>query len=215
VEFLEDGIGGELSPTQHEFVDHLLAGTERLERLVDDLLDFARLETGQFKLSTQCSDLVELSRRVVGLLQSIATERRLTLGLGMHPEVLQVPLDPARIEQVLINLVGNALKFTPEGGRVDVHLLVAGDGARVEVADTGKGIAPEAQARLFERFYQVDPSVPRAQGGIGLGLTIAKALVEAHGGTIGVTSQPGEGSVFWFTLPGEAKALDAMAEQTA
>ncbi|MFN3432635.1 MAG: ATP-binding protein, partial [Candidatus Sericytochromatia bacterium] len=108
--------------------------------------------------------------------------------------------------QVLINLVGNAIKFTPDGGAIRVSARVdEGDGARpclrVAVIDTGIGISPADQARLFQPFTQLDDSNTRAVGGTGLGLSIAKALVEAHGGRIGVESEPGRGSTFWFTLP--------------
>jgi signal transduction histidine kinase len=213
VEFLEDGIGGPLTEAQVEFVGHLHAGTSRLERLVDDLLDFARLEAGQFKLAMEETNLACLTRRVVGLLQPLAAERQLVLELAEAPADLELRLDPSRIEQVLINLVGNALKFTPEGGRVTVRVSTGGGLARVAVTDTGRGIPAEAMSRLFERFYQVHSDVLRAKGGIGLGLTIAKALVEAHGGRIEVESEENSGSTFWFELPlvGESRVLPAAA----
>jgi signal transduction histidine kinase len=97
--------------------------------------------------------------------------------------------------------VGNAIKFTPEGGTVTVQVVLEDDGARIEVADTGIGLTPEQQAHVFDKFYQADTSATRLFGGAGLGLAIARALVQAHGGTIGVTSNAGRGSVFWFTLP--------------
>ena len=110
--------------------------------------------------------------------------------------------DPQRVGQVLTNLIGNAIKFTPEGGKIRVNAAREGDAfVRVEVVDTGYGNAAENMPRLFQRFTQLDMTSTRRAGGTGLGLSIAKALVEAQGGAIGVTSKPGEGSTFWFTLP--------------
>jgi signal transduction histidine kinase len=106
-----------------------------------------------------------------------------------------------RVRQVLTNLVGNAIKFTPEGGAINVRVRPDGDGVRVEVIDTGVGITPADQRKLFNPFTQLDMSATRQAGGTGLGLSISKALVEAHGGQIGVESAPGAGSRFWFTLP--------------
>jgi signal transduction histidine kinase len=115
--------------------------------------------------------------------------------------------DAGRIGQVIMNLVGNAIKFTPPGGRIKLKLTTGPREIRVAVRDTGIGIAPEHQQALFEKFYQVDFSMTRERGGAGLGLSISKALVEAHGGTIGLESELGAGSTFWFTLPvGEAES---------
>ena len=113
-------------------------------------------------------------------------------------------LDPRRIEQVLTNLVANAVKFTPAGGRIAVRVHPDGAFMRTEVTDTGVGIGPEDQARLFQPFTQLDMSGTRKVGGTGLGLSISKAIIEGHGGAIGVVSTPGAGSTFWFTLPLEA-----------
>lgn len=136
-----------------------------------------------------------------------ASAKGIELGLDLPEEALEVCLDPRRIEQVLLNLVGNALKFTPSGGNVRIGAERLENGVRVTVTDSGIGISAHQLPRLFEKFYQVDPSLTRVYGGTGLGLSIAKALVEAHGGEIGVESEPGKGSCFWFTVPQGASEL--------
>jgi two-component system phosphate regulon sensor histidine kinase PhoR len=126
-------------------------------------------------------------------------------GVALVPELPAglppLTADPLRVIQVLTNLVGNAVKFTPAGGRVTVRARRLDGHIRCEVADTGCGIAPADQPRLFQRFSQLDMSNTREAGGIGLGLSIVKAIVDAHGGEVGVESVPGAGSTFWFTLP--------------
>jgi len=210
-EFLEDGMGGPITPDQHAFVREIQTGAERLQRLVDDLLDFARLEAGGFRLDPQETDLSAAIAKVSRSLLPQATAKGVTLNLDLPEGPLEVRLDERRIEQVLLNLVGNALKFTAAGGAVTIRVGADGDELRVEVSDTGIGIDASQLPRLFEKFYQVDPSTTRSYGGTGLGLSIAKALVEAHGGAIGVESELGRGSVFWFTLPAQPALLPAQA----
>jgi signal transduction histidine kinase len=199
-EFLEDEIGGPLTPDQGAFVAQIHEGSWRLQRLVDDLLDFARLEAGTFMLSPEDADLSAKAREVLASLRPQAAAKRIRLELEA-PASLAIRMDAGRIAQVLINLVGNALKFTPPEAKVTVRITDGPEGVKVEICDTGEGIAPEHQARLFEKFYQVDPGLTRENGGAGLGLSISKALVEAHGGVLGLTSAVGRGSTFWFTLP--------------
>jgi|GEM_PF-1665814 len=200
-EFLEDEVGGPLSEDQRGFVTQIQEGAKRLQRIVDDMLDFARLEAGSFKLVAREADLGLLVQEELAFVQPQAHDAHVTLRTEVPSEPLRVPMDPSRIGQVLLNLLGNAIKFTPAGGEVTIALRSERDGVRVEVRDTGIGISEEHLGRLFQKFFQVDPSMTREHGGAGLGLSIAKALVEAHGGRIGVTSQLGKGSTFWFTLP--------------
>lgn len=200
-EFLEDEIAGSLSADQHGFVAQIVAGASRLERLVDDLLDFARMEAGTFKLAVRDFDLRQMLVRVVESFRPQAMERMLTIETSVPPDSVRVSADPGRIEQVIMNLMSNALKFNSPNGHVIVRLVASGAAVRVEIQDTGQGVAPDKLPRLFERFYQVDPSMTRAAGGAGLGLSISRALIEAHGGRIGVESALGEGSRFWFELP--------------
>jgi PAS domain S-box-containing protein len=201
VEFLEDRIGGPLTPMQDEFVHHITVGTRRLTRLVDDLLDFARLEAGSFRLARETVDASALVDDVLTSLQPQAVAMQVAMTVSLPPAEVSLCADPQRVEQVLTNLIHNALKFTPAGGHVAVSLRVEGDQALIEVTDTGVGIAPEHQGHIFDKFFQVSHASPSGVGGSGLGLFIAKSLVEAHGGRIGLESAPGRGSRFWFTLP--------------
>lgn len=200
-EFLEDDVAGDLTDQQRAFVAEIQAGARRLAGLVDDLLDFARLEAGTFRLIPREGDLREKVREVVGSLAPQASKKRIALALELPDEPIYMCADHPRIGQVIINLVHNAIKFTPENGRVTVTMACDPRQVRIAVADTGIGIAAQHQVRLFDKFYQVEPTTTRAQGGAGLGLSIAKALVEAHGGAIDLDSAPGSGACFWLTLP--------------
>ena len=199
-EFLEDQIGGDLAPSQREFVRQIQGGTRRLRYLVDDLLDAARMDAGTFKLQLGDGDFGEKVHDVVASFKPQADEAHLALEVELPDAPLRLAFDAQRVEQILTNLVGNAIKFTPSGGRVVVRAAAADGVLRCEVEDTGIGIPAADVPRLFERFSQLEPGV-RHVGGTGLGLSISKALVEAHGGHIGVESEPQKGSRFWFTLP--------------
>lgn len=200
-EFLEDEVAGALSTDQRGFVSQIQEGAKRLQRIVDDMLDFARLEAGSFKLVVREADLVQLVQEELSFVQPQAYEARVTIRTELPAGPLMVRMDPSRIGQVLLNLLGNAIKFTSANGEVTISLHVEETEVRLEVRDTGIGIAPEHVDRLFQKFFQVDASMTRERGGAGLGLSIAKALIQEHGGRIGVRSQPGAGSTFWFTLP--------------
>lgn len=200
-EFLEEQVGGPLTAEQRNFVSQIHLGAKRLEVLVDDLLDFARLESGSLRLNCQEGDLVQQLREVAESFRSLAREKGISLVLQLPEQPLVLHHDGLRIAQVLMNLLSNAFKFTPPGGEVRVVLTAEADAARVEVQDTGIGISREHLPNLFQRFYQVDPSSTRKHGGAGLGLAIAKALIESHGGGIGIQSQVNHGTTVWFTLP--------------
>lgn len=198
-EFLAEQLLGPLTPDQEDCVGKINHSVDRLERLVSDLLDISTIEAGAFRLLPGRADLVDLVRRSVSELEPLAREADLALSLSSSPGPVMMWVDAQRIEQVVSNLVTNAVKFTPRGGRIVVTLDVDDVQARCSVEDTGIGIASDEQARVFERFTRLENGIKR--GGTGLGLSISKALVEAHGGTIGVQSEPGKGSCFWFSLP--------------
>ena len=169
-------------------------------RLVEDLLEMSRLETHQFMLSLHQENLVTIVQETVAGHQAVRTR---DIELVLPPEELvPVMVDAGRIGQVLTNYLTNALKYAPVDRVICVRLEVTGTVARVSVCDQGPGLTPEQQQRVWERFYQVAaPGHQGPDGGLGLGLAIAKAIVEQHHGQVGVGSAPGRGSTFWFTVP--------------
>jgi two-component system phosphate regulon sensor histidine kinase PhoR len=179
------------------FVDIIARHAKRMARLVDDMLDLSRIETRQWKLELIPVDATAVARQVVDLLRVTAREKGLTLGSEV-PEGAMVRGDPRAVEQVLVNLVDNAVKYTPRGS-VTIRAEKDGNSWILTVADTGVGIEAHHLPRLFERFYRVDPGRSREQGGTGLGLAIVKHLVQAMSGDVGVESGP-EGSRFWVRL---------------
>lgn len=199
-EFLEDQIGGPTTPEQQEYIRQIQHATRRLEYLLSDLLDFARIEAGTFSLRISSADLCEKVREVFESMRPQADESQVQLRTCMCEGPLVLDMDAQRIGQVLTNLVSNALKFSPVGGTITVSAWRQGGRVRCEIQDLGPGISADEMPRLFQRFSQLEAGV-RMGKGAGLGLSISKALVEAHGGTIGVQSTPGGGSTFWFELP--------------
>jgi len=190
-------------------VDNLYEETMLLNRLVDDLRELALAEAGQLHLERQPVDMGDVAQAALETVCARAEERGLQLSLD-EPSTEGAPLvdaDPHRIKQVLCNLLNNALDFTPRGGRVTTVVRPDGPWVRVEVRDTGCGIAPEHLPFVFERFYRADKSRTRATGGAGLGLAIVKQLVEAHGGRVWADSAVGAGSVFSFVLPVAVESL--------
>ncbi len=199
-EFLEDEVGGPVTPEQREFIRQIQRGAKRLEFLLNDLLDFARIEAGTFTLKVAPGDLGDLVHEVIESLRPQADETQVSLKASFQDSPLQLELDAQRIGQVLTNLLSNAIKFSPQGGRIEVVAMRRAETIRCEIADAGPGIPLDERPRLFQRFSQLEAGV-RMGKGAGLGLSISKALVEAHGGSIGVESVPGSGSTFWFELP--------------
>ncbi len=199
--------------TCRRFLTIINSEADRLVKLVDDLLDLSRLESKRATLDLRRVDVGALAAHAVDKLQPLAQTGGLTLDLRSLPGVW-VTADRDRLEQVLTNLIDNALKYTPAGGRVEVSVTRDHGDVAVAVSDTGRGIRPEDVPHVFERFYRADrsrtrgPSIGAASGGTGLGLAIAKHIVEAHGGRIGVRSQLDEGTTFTFTLPGNGHTRD-------
>ncbi|MDB5100561.1 MAG: yycG4 [Cyanobacteria bacterium RYN_339] len=198
---LQDEVAGPLSPEQHNFLDRILNGTDRMLLLVNDLLDFAKIQAGEFELFPRPTAYAPLVDDVLTTLKPLSDHKRIELQ-ALVPADLEANCDPQRVIQVLTNLVSNAIKFTPEGGIVQVTARLDDNRVITEVEDTGIGISGDNIDKLFMRFRQLDMSRTREVGGTGLGLVIAKALVEAHGGSIGASSNGlGQGATFTFTLP--------------
>jgi len=175
---------------------------DRLTRLIDHVLTLARAESGQIPLKFVAIDLGELAASLVDQLEPVAHARSIELRCDPLPAVVALG-DAGWLERLLLNLLDNAIKFTPEGGCVVVRVSRDGERARLDVADTGVGMTPEVAAHVFERFYQADPS-RSGNGGAGLGLSLVKWIVDRHHGSITINSQPEHGSTFSVTLPGVA-----------
>ncbi len=189
---------GPLNDRQSSYVSNIHTAGQHLLRLINDILDLSKIEAGRLELSPEDVPLGSLAGDVLASLKSLADQKNISLAC-VCPAAVMVRADPVRVQQIITNLVGNAIKFTPEGGGVTVTLREEGGFARTEVADTGPGIPPAEQKLIFESFYRARQS--RRREGAGLGLAIAKRLVEGHHGEFGLQSEVGKGSTFFFTLP--------------
>jgi PAS domain S-box-containing protein len=206
-----------LTQQQHEWMETIRYSGEALLTILNDVLDFSKLEAGKLDFESEDFDLLRLTDSIVTLMSGRAREKGLFLGSAISPEVPRYLVgDPGRLRQVLLNLVGNAVKFTESGGitlEISAVPVAAPKSAavRFQVKDTGVGIPEDARDRLFQAFSQADSSVSRRFGGTGLGLAISKRIIEGLDGRIGVDSKPGNGSCFWFVLPfrlGQAPPAD-------
>lgn len=199
MEGLMDGV----LPATNETYQQIHSEADRLNRLVDDLQELSRVEARAYQLDIHSMDVSSLTRTVTKRLAPHAESKHITLNLELPPDLPHVLADEDRATQVLTNLAGNGLQYTPEGGRITISAKHVGNEVQIAVRDTGVGIPPEHLANIFDRFYRVDKSRSRqAGGGSGIGLTIARALIEAHGGRIWVESMgEDQGSTFAFTLP--------------
>ena len=184
-----------------ETLQVMLAQSERLGRLVDQLLDLSRLESGDVPLHRERVELAPLVSQVLSEIEVASSGRGIRLQGTVPVDLPAVHADRERVHQVLFNLLDNAVRFTPPGGCVTVSADEHDGSIDVRVVDTGPGIPAEHLPRLFERFYRADPARAHRDGGTGIGLAIARSVVEAHGGRIWAESRPGEGSVFTFELP--------------
>ena len=197
LEAIKDGV---VQPTPGT-IDTIHGQAMHLSRLVEDLRLLAQVEAGALVLELHPTGVEELLQSCVEAVRPRADAKEVGLNLELAHSLPTVELDTTRISQVVDNLLENAITHTPEGGSVTVSANAVDGDIEIAVADTGPGIAPEELSRLFERFYRADPSRDRSTGGAGLGLTIARRLVEAHGGTIEVSSVVGEGTRFTIRLP--------------
>ena len=199
VELLLDGSLGDISPTQTEALNVVSTKSEALTALVSDIISLQKAEMTALDLApVSLADIIDLGLRGA---EAAINEAQLKLVHKAPRDLAPVLADRSRLGQVLDNLIGNALKFTPAGGQIEIQLQDLGESERVSVSDTGIGIPANKQDKIFEPFYQIDGSSTRRFGGAGLGLAIVKQIIEAHGGEVGVISEPGKGSTFYFTVP--------------
>jgi signal transduction histidine kinase len=202
---LEDDGEPELDAERRGYLNIVARSSQRLLRLVDDLLFVARLRTGQLDLNPKELDLSEVAAHTVAEMRPRAEQKGLTLILDA-PEPVQVEADRGRIFQLLDNLVSNAIKFTPEDGLIELAVARTPEGARLEIRDTGIGIGAAEAERVFEQFFRTRAAVKNQIPGTGLGLFIARAIAEAHGGTISAAPREDGGTVFRIDLPVRAPA---------
>ncbi len=193
--------GEPLTPKQRRHLGHVATASRQLLGLINDLLDLSRVEAGRMEIHPEPCDVAALLEETLALFRTQTQSGRVSLVLEMASPLSRLLADRVRVQQVLHNLLSNAFKFTPEGGLITVTAKQVGLQLEVAVRDTGVGIPPEDQKRIFEAYEQAGPREGQ-QKGVGLGLAIAKRLVELHGGRIWVESAPGQGSVFTFRLPG-------------
>ncbi len=197
---LDDEVAGAMGPDQHQYLHRILAGAKRLESLLTELFDYTALESGAFTLERVPVDLGPLALEVAEECRPAIEASGLELTVETAPSSVNLEGDPPRLAQVLRILLSNARKFTPAPGRVTLRTGAEEGRGWVEVEDTGIGIPEDQQPRIFQRFFQVEGDAGRSYGGTGLGLALAKAIAEAHGGTLTFRSRPGEGSVFRLSL---------------
>ena len=200
---LTEDLGSTLSDQQRDFLETVGRNGRQLLELINELLDLQRIAAGRMELKPEAVELAGLLSEAAGSVHAQAQKHRHALVVSPLAQDLRVHADRGRVRQVLLNLLSNAIKFTPDGGRITVAAAPVNGGAeaRIAVSDTGIGIAPEDQPKLFQEFSQLDASASRKYEGTGLGLALSRRLVELHGGAIGVESEMGKGSTFWFTLP--------------
>ena len=196
------GVIGELNAEQREMMNIAISGGEMLLGMINDLLDVEKLESGAMALDYTALRATDLVESAVAQVEALAVDKQLTLRRQIAPEVPPFSGDASKLRRTLVNLIGNAIKFTPPGGVIQVSLRRAGDSVVLAVSDSGEGIAPEFLPYVFDRFRQGDASTTRSHGGLGLGLAIARSIVEMHGGTIRAASGgKGHGATFTVDLP--------------
>jgi signal transduction histidine kinase/DNA-binding response OmpR family regulator len=211
-ELMHDAKVGPISLAHKDCLQDILTSSRHLLQLINDVLDLSKVEAGKMEFRPEKVDLARLVGEVRDILRGLSAEKRIRMAVQIDPALGEVVLDPGKLKQVLYNFLSNALKFTPDGGGVAVRARGEGpDEFRLEVEDTGIGIRPEDLPRLFTEFQQLDASASKAYPGTGLGLALTKRMVEAQGGRIGVSSTPGQGSVFFAVLPRVALVQAAVA----
>jgi signal transduction histidine kinase len=192
---------GELNPKQDEYLQDVLSSGRHLLSLINDILDLSKVEAGRMELELARFDLPQALQDTLVLVRERAVRHGIDLHLDTDARLGALVADERKVKQVMLNLLSNAVKFTPEGGRIEVRAVPTDGGVEISVADTGIGIAPENQELIFEEFRQVGGDYAHKREGTGLGLTLARKLVELHGGRLWVKSQVGQGSTFTFSVP--------------
>jgi signal transduction histidine kinase len=190
----------QLNPAARELIESVLEETEKLSKMVENLMTLSRLDSGELKLERSRCDLAALCRETVEQTSLLAEDKAIRLEY-VAPHTLEINADPLRLRQIMINLIDNAIKYTPPGGHVRVAVAPEHDVATIEVSDTGQGIPEDAVPYIFDRFYRADKARSRELGGSGLGLAIVKAICELHGGRIQVESAVGQGTRFRVEIP--------------
>ena len=215
-EALLEQAAGLLNPRQFKSVTTISTSGQHLLTLINDILDLSKVGAGRLELSCEAINLDEFCQSCLAFVRSQAKKKKIDLAFEHEARMAQFTADPKRLKQILVNLLTNAVKFTPEGGRMGltVSALEGAEVVRFTVWDTGIGIAPEDAAKLFTAFTQIDSGLNRGQEGTGLGLTLVRKLAELHGGSVALESEPGKGSRFIVTLPRAATTALKLAEET-
>jgi signal transduction histidine kinase len=201
-ELIVDERLGPVASTQKEYLKDILDNGRHLLQLINGVLDLANVESGRMDFHPEAVDVGVLAAEATEMLEELASRKRIAVTVAIDPAAREVVLDPTKLKQVFYNYLSNALKFTPDEGRVMLRALRHDDDhIRIEVEDSGIGIREDDLTRLFVEFQQLDASAAKRYQGAGLGLALTKRIVEAQGGTVGVRSAPGQGSVFFAVLP--------------
>jgi signal transduction histidine kinase/DNA-binding response OmpR family regulator len=210
-DLLADERYGPLTEKQRRYINHIHTGGKHLLSLISDILDLSKIEAGRMELALESLSVQSAFAEVLSVMHPLADKKFQVLSANVEPG-LALRADSTRFKQVLMNLLGNAVKFTPNGGRIELAARPIGGGIRVEVRDNGPGIPPAEQQRIFEAFYRLRESGKKSEG-TGLGLAITQRLVELHGGQLGLDSQLGQGSCFHFTLPTAPALRETLARK--
>jgi signal transduction histidine kinase len=200
IESINDGVVSDEETTKR-YLKTIQSEVENLSRLISDLFELSQIDAGILALHVESSSIQDLISDTLESMAAQAAERRLRLEGQVDEDISPVSMDSQRVQRVLYNLVQNAIRHTPTDGSISIRAVDIGEAVEVQVADTGEGIRDRDVPKIFERAYRADPARQRDSGGAGLGLSIARGIIEAHGGRIWVETRPGHGSVFSFTLP--------------